>query len=96
MNIEKIHNIVAWSCFPLAGIGFFIGGEYGIDAGAKILFKVLGLYMLVYCLKCIKVGKEDFITITWSSGVVTKEGNPVLFWFAMGLLFSTSIVFLFF
>ena len=95
MNLDKILNFVAWCCIPLAGIGFYIGGESDTYEGAKILFKVFGLSLFVYSAKCIKSGKEDFLTVTWSSGVVTKEDEPFLFWFAMVLLLSMSLVFIF-
>lgn len=95
MNFDKALNFVAWCCIPLAGIGFFVGGEFGTDQGAKILFKALGVSLLVYSMKCIKLGKENFITMNWSSGVVTKEGEPFLFWLAMVLLLSLSLTLLF-
>lgn len=95
MNIDKILNVIAWCCIPLAGVGIFIGGEFGTDDGAKILFKVFGLSILVYSIKCIRAGKEDFMTVNWSSDVVTKEGEPFLFWLAMVLLLSFSITLLF-
>lgn len=95
MNLDKMLNFFAWCSFPLAGIGFYIGGESGIDEGAKIIFKALGLSLFVYSIKCIRSGKEGFFTINWKSGGVNKEDEPFLFWFAMIPLLFMSLVFIF-
>ena len=94
MNLDKILNFVVWCCIPLAGIGFYIGGKSGTDEGAKIIFKVLGLSIFVYSIKCIKSGKEGFFTVNWNSGGVTKDDEPFLFWFAMVPLLFMSLVFI--
>ena len=94
MNLDKILNFVAWCCIPLAGIGFYIGEESGIDEGAKILFKVLGLSLFVYSIKCIRSGKEGFFAVNWKFGGVNKEDEPVLFWFAMVPLLFMSLFFI--
>lgn len=94
MIAEKLHRIAAWMCLPALGVGAFIGGEYGAEIGAKFMFKYVGVYLPFYCYKCIEQGKENFITITWGTDIVTKEGNPVLFWLAMGLLIFMSIILL--
>ncbi|GAA5445226.1 hypothetical protein Misp06_03424 [Microbulbifer sp. NBRC 101763] len=75
-------------------VGFYIGGESGTDDGAEFIFRLAGIYLPFYCIKCIKLGRENFLTINWSSDVVTKDGEPFLFWLAMFMLFSLSGVFL--